>query len=108
MIDFKIFKKNKLKTEKMKKYFFEKTHLDDYVFIGVYEYKNYQIFYDKYPLKNKLLKHISISSNTFEKIDEKDLELIANNFIGENYTVGYGILVKNVINVWENYTEIKE
>lgn len=96
-----LFTKDKKQTEKMKKFFYKNADTKDYVFIGVYHYKDYEIFFDHIPDKGQILKHISLRNKDFKEIEQKDLELIINHFIGENYSVQYGILNKNIINVYE-------
>lgn len=73
---------------------------EGYEYIGVFNYKDYIIFVDKIPEKNgQILKHISISRD--KKLDERDIKVIAEHFIGEKYQILGNILPVYVVNVWE-------
>lgn len=36
-----------------------------------------------------------------KKIKQEDLEFIANHFLGDNYTVQYGLFDNNMASIWE-------
>lgn len=97
------FKKDEHKTQLMK-VFYNKILDDDtknYEFIGVYEYKNYQIYFDHIPDKKKIIKHITIKNIKGNEIKQKDLKLIANHFIGDRYIIQYGLFNNNTVGIWE-------
>lgn len=98
------FKKDEKKTKIMENFFLNNLgHKNDkgYKFIGVYYYKNYEIFFDHIPENKKIIKHISIKEMSNKRIKQEDLELIANHFIGDNYTVQYGLFDNNMASIWE-------
>lgn len=97
----KIFKKNKLKTEQLKDQFKNSAEAKGYEWIGVFEYKDIVIFFDKCPIDNKILKHISMSRKDYKEIPLKDLKVISKHFLGEKYLVEKGQIIKSIINVWE-------
>lgn len=95
----KLFTKNIAKTEEMRSWFMSMA-TEGYEYIGVFNYKDYIIFVDKIPEKNgQILKHISISRD--KKLDERDIKVIAEHFIGEKYQILGNILPVYVVNVWE-------
>lgn len=98
------FKKDEQKTKIMENFFLNTLgHKNDkgYKFIGVYYYKNYEIFFDHIPENKSISKHISIKEMSNKRIEQKDLELIANHFVGDNYSVQYGLFDNNMANIWE-------
>lgn len=100
------FKKNEIKTKKLEHQFKNVCGYGqdkNYRFYGVYEYKNYEIFFDNEPFSKVLRKHIYISENNGKEIKQKDLEIIIEHFIGENYTVKYG-LFSNTVQVFEEFS----
>ena len=99
------FKKNEIKTKKLEHQFKNVCGFGqdkNYIFYGVYEYKDYEIYFDNEPFSKVLRKHISVSEKNFKKIKEKDLEAIIEHFIGENYTIQYG-LFSNTVQVYEEF-----
>ena len=72
---------------------------EGYEYIGVFNYKDYMIFVDNIPENGQILKHISISRD--KKLDERDIKVIAEHFIGEKYQILGNILPVYVVNVWE-------
>lgn len=94
----KLFTKNISKTEEMRSWFMSMA-TEGYEYIGVFNYKDYMIFVDKIPENGQILKHVSISRN--KKLDERDIKVIAEHFIGTNYEIGNNILPVTVVNVWE-------
>ena len=72
---------------------------EGYEYIGVFNYKDYMIFVDNIPENGQILKHISISRD--KKLDERDIKVIAEHFIGEKYKIYGNILPVYVVNVWE-------
>lgn len=73
---------------------------EGYEYIGVFNYKDYMIFVDNIPENGQILKHISISRD--KKLDERDIKVIAEHFIGEKYKIYGNILPVYVVNVWED------
>ena len=69
---------------------------------GYGEDKNYVIYFDNESFSKVLRKHISVSENNFKKVKQKDLEAIIEHFIGENYTVQYG-LFSNTVQAFEEF-----
>lgn len=77
------FKKDEAKTQMMRVFFLNTIDEKDkkhYEFIGVYYYKNYEIFFDYIPENKSIVKHISIKEMSNKKIKQEDLEFIANHF----------------------------
>lgn len=103
------FKKDETMTQNLKIFFDEvigekdKNHFE---FIGVYYYKNYEIFFDHIHEDKRIVKHISIKEMNNKKIKQEDLKFIANHFIGDNYTVQYGVLDNKMANVLEEKVTI--
>jgi hypothetical protein len=98
------FIKDEQKTKIMENFFLNTLgHKNDkgYKFIGVYYYKNYEIFFDHIPENKSISKHISIKEMSNKRIEQKDLELIANHFVEDNYSVQYGLFDNNMANIWE-------
>ena len=97
------FIKNEHRTQLMKVFYNRILDGDEknYEFIGVYEYKNYEIYFDHIPENKKITKHISIKEMSNKKIKQEDLEFIANHFLGDNYTVQYGLFDNNMASIWE-------
>ena len=98
------FRKDEAKTQMMKVFFnntIDEEEKKYYEFIGVYYYKNYEIFFDHIPENKKITKHISIKEMSNKKIKQEDLEFIANHFLGDNYTVQYGLFDNNMASIWE-------
>lgn len=75
------------------------------LFIGAYEYKNHFIIFDYYfdEVRNKLIKHISISNKNKTPIlnDGISINRIIKNFIGDNYVIDGQIQTNRVLNVFE-------
>ena len=98
------FKKDEAMTLKMKVFFnntLDEKDKKNFEFIGVYHYKNYELFFDHIPENKKIVKHISIKEMSNKRIKQEDLKLIANHFIGDNYTVQYGLFDNNMASIWE-------
>ena len=97
------FIKNEHRTQLMKVFYNRILDGDEknYEFIGVYEYKNYEIYFDHIPDKKKIIKHITIKNIKGKEIRQDDLELIANHFVGDNYSVQYGLFDNNTASIWE-------
>jgi len=95
----KLFKKNEKETEKMKDFFCMNNPFG-YQWKGVFEYKDYKILHDIIPEENKLVKHISVSRKDNKEIEEKELNIICNHFLGEKYTIDNFSFIKG-INAWE-------
>lgn len=98
------FKKDEAMTQRMRVFYDNALNDQEkkyYKFIGVYYYKNYEIFFDHIPENKSIVKHISIKEMSNKKIKQEDLELIANYFIGDNYTVQYGIINNDTASIWE-------
>lgn len=72
-----------------------------YKFIGAYHYKNYEIYFYHVLENKKVVKHIKIRELSKKKIKQDDLELIANHFVGDNYSVQYGLFDNNTASIWE-------
>ena len=72
-----------------------------YKFIGAYHYKNYEIYFYHVLENKKVVKHIKIRELSKKKIKQDDLELIANHFVGDNYSVQYGLFDNNMASIWE-------
>lgn len=97
-------KENKYKTNIMRIYYYSllgKEKMKKIKTFGAYTYKNYEIFVNNDPYTIFKRKNVSIRETEGKSINQKDLEFIANYFIGENYTVQYGLFDNNTVNIWE-------
>lgn len=95
------FRKDEAMTLKMKVFFNNAIEDKHFEFIGVYYYKNYEIYFYHVPENKKVVKHIKIRELSNKKIKQDDLELIANHFVGDNYSVQYGLFNNDTASIWE-------
>ncbi len=98
------FEKDEAMTQRMRVFYDNALNEQEkkyYKFIGAYHYKNYEIFFDHIPENKKIVKHVRIKETNKKRIKQEDLELIANYFIGDNYTVQYGLFDNNMASIWE-------
>lgn len=97
-------KKDKHKTNIMRIYFYSllgKEKMKKIKIFGTYRYKNYEIFVNNDPYTIFKRKNVSIREIEGKSINQKDLEFIANHFLGDNYSVQYGLFDNNTASIWE-------
>lgn len=98
------FKKSEFKTELMKEIMvsgMNLKHEKGYSFLGVYDYKNYEIIFDKVPDGQTIRKHITIKEIHGQDVKEKELVKIAEHFIGKGYAIQYGLFDKHMVSIFE-------
>lgn len=93
----KLFKKDLKLTKKMENFF---NYPDEnYKYIGAFIYKDYTIFVDKIPENDGITKHISVSRKN-KQLEEADIKIICEHFLGEKYTISDFYFTKG-FNAWE-------
>ena len=96
----KLFTKNIAKTEEMRTWFMSMA-TEGYEYIGVFNYKDYVIIFDKKLKNEEVFKHLSVSRNNHKSFEDADLKIIAEHFLGKNYKIVGNIPMIVTVHIWE-------
>lgn len=96
----KLFTKNIAKTEQLKG-LFNSINEAGYEYIGVFDYKDYVIIFDKRLKNEEVFKHISVSRHNHKSCEDVALNIIAEHFLGKNYKIIGNAQMIVTVHIWE-------
>lgn len=96
----KLFTKNIAKTEQLRG-LFSSINEAGYEYIGVFNYKDYVIIFDKRLKNEEVFKHLSVSRHNHKSCEDADLKIIAEHFLGKNYKIVGNAQMIVTVHIWE-------